>query len=1015
MYGNKIKNMAICLVGLHFLQNYKHHNDIIVNVNYKEYLNNIKTKIYSYFEKDFHVDTFVCTSMSNKLDELLNDYSVVKYCIEEDHNHIKKLKVLELLIDYISETNKQYDVVLMTRFDIYIIDEFTKDNINLDYFNVVSVLEQNCLMDDNLFIFPIEYLISIKNIIRDYINIKNDRSSIHWLLNELQKNVNINYIKNEPGSFVAKLSFFKLRYFDNLELIINRTLFTKNVIYNSNGNTCQIILEEENNVYLNKLISSTGTYCWFGYIIETPGKYNLSFDVYSNKDIIDYDYVKIHNPIKYYKTSNIYAYNWITIGITIEVSESNDKLIFIFDDFNDKIGINFKNILIKKINIPMIMNNGFIINEMNNNNIFKSDTSTVICDNDTCEFIKNETYYETPFIWVGYKLIPEKVKTIMKFDIMFKSDVPTMNDHFYIKTHDPEEHYNDWLNDCKKGVYVHIEIPLVLGKVEQLIIFIMDKCLKPVNFIIKNVEFVPDKINYKFLSFYTQGEPYDKCFNLTHAANNYQKSIEKYVDSTRFFNAYELKQNPETEYLVKSYSVEPKYNQNTHLIGYLRWKPYIILKLLLESNEGDIIYYRDSNIIKYPNILVDIDKTISVLDFVLNENDFFMPVEGYPYIKMKNHVKRECFENLNIYNKQIIESYLLNASIIVCRKSDTSIKLIQNWLDICSIDSLISSEFTEPQHIDFKWNTQEQAILNVLIKKYIEENIFKLNIHKFAVTQRIFSINSLKRVNRVAILLAGEMRNFNNIELIRQNNKNLFELYNCDIFISTWDKKGYSSYHGSINSKDYSDNTVEEDYIKNIYNNIKSINIENFNEWFLRLPETYKEIYNKKFKTGNHTINATVFPQLYKIWDCNRLKTEYEITNNFKYDLVIRFRSDMCLIEEIPEEYLKDYFNIDEKMSENKIYTLNPPKIFYPTRIYDIFFYGNNNSMNKLCNCWLNILDCIYHPYDNGLLSVDSCRVLYVQCLLQNLKVVDITRCIGDIYRDEPMKEYINKILTIFN
>jgi hypothetical protein len=358
MYGNKIKkNMAICLVGLHFLQNYKHHNDIIVNVNYKEYLNNIKTKIYSYFEKDFHVDTFVCTSMSNKLDELLNDYSVVKYCIEEDHNHIKKLKVLELLIDYISETNKQYDVVLMTRFDIYIIDEFTKDNINLDYFNVVSVLEQNCLMDDNLFIFPIEYLISIKNIIRDYINIKNDRSSIHWLLNELQKNVNINYIKNEPGSFVAKLSFFKLRYFDNLELIINRTLFTKNVIYNSNGNTCQIILEEENNVYLNKLISSTGTYCWFGYIIETPGKYNLSFDVYSNKDIIDYDYVKIHNPIKYYKTSNIYAYNWITIGITIEVSEANDKLIFIFDDFNDKIGINFKNILIRMVHYNAISKN----------------------------------------------------------------------------------------------------------------------------------------------------------------------------------------------------------------------------------------------------------------------------------------------------------------------------------------------------------------------------------------------------------------------------------------------------------------------------------------------------------------------------------------------------------------------------------------------------------------------------------------------------------------------------------
>ena len=63
--------------------------------------------------------------------------------------------------------------------------------------------------------------------------------------------------------------------------------------------------------------------------------------------------------------------------------------------------------------------------------------------------------------------------------------------------------------------------------------------------------------------------------------------------ATYFYTADELKSNLETSYLVKEYENEPEYNLKTNLIGYLRWKPYIILKTLLESNEGDIIYYRD--------------------------------------------------------------------------------------------------------------------------------------------------------------------------------------------------------------------------------------------------------------------------------------------------------------------------------------------------------------------------------------------------------------------------------------
>jgi hypothetical protein len=1045
------KNIALLLSGLHYKENYEHLR-FKYNIDYKKYVKNIKTKIYGYFDKDYNIDTFIVTGPTEKLNELLDTYSPVKYDIDENNNLlseylpttslqqnnscIKKLKAIKLLLNYINETNKQYDVVIMTRFDIYIIKELT--HVDLNKFNIVSVLEKEHLICDNLYIFPIKYLTSffilfIKNYIKfeeDLILNKNKypvQCLLHFFKDDFEKYMNVHYICDERYNDVPNLSFYKLRFLENIQLIINKYLFTENVIYMSIDNTSQILIHG-NFIEFNKNVIYECNYAWIGYEINKKGLYNLSFEMCSNKDIIDFDFIKLHNPLKFFKTSNILKNSWTKINIIIEIKES-DLLCFIFDNFNDDIKIQYKDIHIYNL----IQKNGFIINEIENeieNDIENELGKQIDYQNDnymykssncffkkkdykTYEFIKESTNKIVNHIWCGYKITSMKVKTIMKFDILFLSDIPSIHDKMFIKTHEPFENYSTWLNECKKNEFVHIEIPLYLSKNEQLIIFIMDECLKPVHFIIKNIEFIPDDINYKFISFYTQGEPYDRCLNLTDEVNSYKKNIEKYVDSTYLFNAHELKNNPETEYLVKEFEYESKYNPKINLIGYNRWKPYIIYKTLLESNDGDIIFYRDSNCKKYPELLFNIDKTILTINFVLKNIDVYLPVEDYPRIKAKEHIKKEVFDSINLYNYEHLENYLFNNSLIVLRKNKDTIKYIEDCIELCKNDNLINCYIDSLQNKDFKWHCPEQSIMGILLTKYY--NNISMNIQKYSFYNRIFSIDYLKRVIKVAILVAGEMRNFDNIELIKQNNKCLFELYNCDIFISTWNKRGYSPYHGSVNKKNYSDNNITNNDIKNIYNNIKDINIENYDEWFNNLPENYKEIYHKGLQCGDKIVNATVFPQLYKIWDSNRMKTEYEIKNNFQYDLVIRFRSDMCLVEPIPQEYLNDYFNINTNLSQDKIYTLNPPKIFYPNRIYDIFYYGNNQSMNKLCNCWLNILDCINHKFDNGLPIIDATRVLYVGCLINNLTVIDISRCIGDIYRDEPMDEYINKILMHFN
>jgi hypothetical protein len=637
---------------------------------------------------------------------------------------------------------------------------------------------------------------------------------------------------------------------------------------------------------------------------------------------------------------------------------------------------------------------GIVLNELTFNHYKSKNVSLSRIDADTfkVEKTKNNTPMEH-YTWFGYRYRPTKVETILSFDIQFLSHVPTVHDHFFIKTHEPVKIYNDWLSLCVKDEFVHINVKLHLQKRSQLILFMMDEFLGECEFIIKNIRFESSDINYKMISFYTQGEPYDNCINLSNPANRYATLMSEHVDVVRFYRKSELQKNKDTEFLVKEYSNEPKYNACTHLIGYFRWKPYIILDTLKNSNENDIIYYRDSNIDKYPIILNGLERTVENLNVVLNGADIFAPVEHLGIIKMKHHIKREVFEQLDKYPNNYLDEDLINASIIVARKTDTSIKFFTEWLELCNDETLISSDYSSHvQDGEFKWNTQEQSIMNVLMKKYVNRKLLPYKFPFYGLIDRCFEKNSIIKAIRVAVLICGEMRNFDNPELIKRNNQYLFSKYNCDLFISTWDNRGYSPYHVPV-----------ENNIIHKYNNVKNMNIENYEAWFSNLPDEYKD----KYSLG--TVNATVFPQLYKIWDANRMKILYENKHDFKYDMVIRFRPDMCLVEEIPNVYLNEFIRLDSN-SNNKIWALNPPTIYYPNRIYDIFFYGNSGSMDTIADSWIHILKYIKDPFDNGLAKVDACRVLYVAALLNNINVIHITRRIGDIYRDESIQEFTSKI-----
>ena len=131
-------------------------------------------------------------------------------------------------------------------------------------------------------------------------------------------------------------------------LKINSFYFENNKLYKSKNNSCSIMIIN-NLIMYEKITVEKCCFAWFGYDIKDVGIYNLKFNIMSNKDIIDFNFIKLHKPIKLYNTPNITANIKTSVSIIIDINELDDELLFIFDDFDEDIKIEFDNIEIKNL------------------------------------------------------------------------------------------------------------------------------------------------------------------------------------------------------------------------------------------------------------------------------------------------------------------------------------------------------------------------------------------------------------------------------------------------------------------------------------------------------------------------------------------------------------------------------------------------------------------------------------------------------------------------------------------
>ena len=125
----------------------------------------------------------------------------------EGNRHLSRNKKLLNVIELCLNNNVDYDLILITRFDLLFQKDFSKSNIKLDKFNLVSILEMDHLICDNFYLLPFSKLKKFYEIAK-----KNVHKSFHCIKQDIEKIDNkefVNYILNEKkGS--CSLSFYKI-------------------------------------------------------------------------------------------------------------------------------------------------------------------------------------------------------------------------------------------------------------------------------------------------------------------------------------------------------------------------------------------------------------------------------------------------------------------------------------------------------------------------------------------------------------------------------------------------------------------------------------------------------------------------------------------------------------------------------------------------------------------------------------------------------------------------------------
>ena len=220
--------------------------------------------------------------------------------------------------------------------------------------------------------------------------------------------------------------------------------------------------------------------------------------------------------------------------------------------------------------------------------------------------------------------------------------------------------------------------------------------------------------------------------------------------------------NIDKEFWNKNHEILSKPRGN----GYWLWKPYIINKTMVEKlNYGDYLIYTDA-------AMIFMNSSRLLINF-LKENNASMWFNRLT-LKEKKYSKRDAFIIMGVDNPVFSETNQYMAGIQIYRKSDYTMKFIQEWLTYCQDKRIITNEkntLGQPNYPGFVENRHDQTALSLLIKKYGEANAGSPNLTLEELKQR-------KSVIMPNILCMYRRRAFSDYENLKEKCQPIIEHQN---------------------------------------------------------------------------------------------------------------------------------------------------------------------------------------------------------------------------------------------
>jgi hypothetical protein len=147
--------------------------------------------------------------------------------------------------------------------------------------------------------------------------------------------------------------------------------------------------------------------------------------------------------------------------------------------------------------------------------------------------------------------------------------------------------------------------------------------------------------------------------------------------------------------------------------GYWLWKPYCIRETLKKLSDGDYLFYMDSKYkMKKPFVSLYSSVTENKKDFLVWSNK---PNESINLLRA--WCKMDVIQKYNM-TEPIFERNAMDcwAGAIFLKKTEASIKLIEDWFQMCCCyENITDSPSISENHIDFQEHRHDQCLLSIAL------------------------------------------------------------------------------------------------------------------------------------------------------------------------------------------------------------------------------------------------------------------------------------------------------------